>query len=367
MQKIIILLCLLVLIVPVWGIDLDQKRKELEAIEKQIERNRNNAANAAKKKEKTQKDLSLVEKQKKQVDQKIQQLHKVEVVAEDSLLNAMSRLQKTENRLSDMNRICNDEFLRLFYLHYQDKYTSLKASDKRLLSMLISSTLQKIKHTQNQRELFESQKEQNSLAYLRIHSTKMNEARKSQQYVSKMRNMQKQVKQLSKEEQKYLALVDKLQKDRRELESLLARLNNATPSEQPKSYKFTGALPMPVRGKVIRFFGEEHSELYNTTIINNGIDIACPEGSSVISIDDGEVVFADRFGGQGKLVIVDHKNGFFSLYSYNSSIAVSKGQQVKKGQRIASSGKSGSAREPSLHFELRKNGKPVNPMAFLRN
>ena len=81
--------------------------------------------------------------------------------------------------------------------------------------------------------------------------------------------------------------------------------------------------------------------------------------------DDGEVVFADRFGGQGNLVIIDHKNGFFTVYAYNSSILVSVGAKVKRGQTIARRGSTGSATEPSLHFELRKDGKSINPVPYL--
>jgi len=119
-----------------------------------------------------------------------------------------------------------------------------------------------------------------------------------------------------------------------------------------------------VRGKVIRGFGQE-SRAYGTSVTNNGIDIAVAEGTAVVAADDGEVVFADRYGGQGNLVIIDHKNGFFTVYAYNSSISVGMGAKVKKGQTIARSGSTGSAQEPSLHFELRKDGKSVNPLPYL--
>ena len=84
----------------------------------------------------------------------------------------------------------------------------------------------------------------------------------------------------------------------------------------------------------------------------------------MVAVDDGEVIFSDRYGGQGKLIIIDHKNGYFSLYAYNSDLVAAKGAKVKRGQTIARSGMTGSASEPSLHFELRKDGKAINPVPY---
>ncbi|HPF09319.1 MAG TPA: M23 family metallopeptidase, partial [Candidatus Cloacimonadota bacterium] len=103
---------------------------------------------------------------------------------------------------------------------------------------------------------------------------------------------------------------------------------------------------------------------YNTSVVSNGIDIAVREGTNVVAVDDGEVIFSDRYGGQGKLLIIDHKNGFFSLYAYNSDLLAARGATVKRGQVIAKSGMTGSASEASLHFELRKDGKAINPVPY---
>ncbi|MDD2683194.1 MAG: M23 family metallopeptidase, partial [Candidatus Cloacimonetes bacterium] len=116
-------------------------------------------------------------------------------------------------------------------------------------------------------------------------------------------------------------------------------------------------------GKIIRNFGQE-TRSYGTSVVSNGIDIAVREGTNVVAVDDGEVIFSDRYGGQGKLLIIDHKNGFFSLYAYNSDLLAARGATVKRGQVIAKSGMTGSASEASLHFELRKDGKAINPVPY---
>jgi len=149
------------------------------------------------------------------------------------------------------------------------------------------------------------------------------------------------------------------------LDELITKLQTEVITEE-FSYKFsTDKLIWPVKGKILRPFGEQKSTEYKVSTINNGIDIKAVEGTSVKAVDDGVVAFAEWYNGAGKLVIVDHQNGYFTLYSHNSSLLVSRGEDVVKGQPIAFTGKTGSVQEPSLHFEIRRRGVPVNPMDFL--
>lgn len=135
--------------------------------------------------------------------------------------------------------------------------------------------------------------------------------------------------------------------------------------QEPASYKFSARnISWPLKGRIIRSYGQE-TRAYGTSVVCNGIDIAAPEWTGVVAADNGEVVYSGSYGGQGKLIIIDHKNGFFTVYAYNNELLVSTGSTVKKGQTIAKSGMTGSATEPSLHFEVRKDGKSVNPLSYL--
>ncbi len=117
----------------------------------------------------------------------------------------------------------------------------------------------------------------------------------------------------------------------------------------------------PVRGYVLVPFG---SKVNN--VINKGIDIKAQEGSSVKAARSGKVVYCDsHLKGFGKTVIIDHGEGLQSVYSYNSDIMVSVGGRVAKSETIAKVGRTGRAKEPSLHFEIRKDGEPQNPLYYL--
>ncbi|MFH0764259.1 MAG: M23 family metallopeptidase [Candidatus Omnitrophota bacterium] len=117
----------------------------------------------------------------------------------------------------------------------------------------------------------------------------------------------------------------------------------------------------PVKGCILAPYG---SKVDN--IINKGVDIRVPEGSSVKAARSGRVVYCDSYlKGFGKTIIIDHGEGLQTVYSYNSDILVSVGANVSKYETIAKAGRTGRAKESSLHFEVRKNGEPQNPLYYL--
>ncbi len=142
-----------------------------------------------------------------------------------------------------------------------------------------------------------------------------------------------------------------------------------TPPETQVVLKGTKARPRtmaygefiwPSRGGTItsRFgarWGERHS----------GVDIGVPKGSPNKAADGGVVKFTGWSGNYGKLVIIDHENGYTTYYGHNDTIKVKKGQRVARGDIIGTAGETGRATGPHLHFEVRKNGVPVNPLPFI--
>ncbi len=115
----------------------------------------------------------------------------------------------------------------------------------------------------------------------------------------------------------------------------------------------------PVRGQLTSRFG------WRRTGHHNGIDIAAPRGSPILVAKDGRVVFAGWFFGYGLAVIVDHGNGISTVYGHASKLLAAIGQVVETGQVIALVGSTGDATGPHLHFEIRTNGIPLNPMKYL--
>ncbi len=121
------------------------------------------------------------------------------------------------------------------------------------------------------------------------------------------------------------------------------------------------AFRWPVNGRTIAQFGAA-----TPTGANDGIDIAVPTGTPVRAARSGTVIYAgSELEDFGKLILLSHSGGYVTAYAHASSTLVKRGQAVGAGEVIAKSGATGNATEPKLHFEIRKNSQPVNPMTYL--
>ncbi len=129
----------------------------------------------------------------------------------------------------------------------------------------------------------------------------------------------------------------------------------------------TGNFGWPATGRLTSLFGQIVCSPLLGCVPHKGIDIANVPGTPVVAADSGYVVFAgaDYRSGYGKMVIINHGNGFVTLYAHLQTVLVRKGQSVAKGQRIGSIGKTGNALGYHLHFEIRQHGRQRNPLGFL--
>ncbi len=124
-----------------------------------------------------------------------------------------------------------------------------------------------------------------------------------------------------------------------------------------------GKLPWPLKGKVLNRFGASNSAY---PLSQQGWLIAAQEGSDVVAIHGGQVVFSDWLKGYGLVIILDHGDSFLSLYGQNQALYLSVGDYAAAQQLIASSGKSGGNTQAAVYFSLRKQGKPLNPKQWLQ-
>lgn len=127
----------------------------------------------------------------------------------------------------------------------------------------------------------------------------------------------------------------------------------------------TGSMVWPAEGEITSPFGWRVHPIFGTQRLHTGIDIGADYGDAVRAADGGVVIHSDWMGGYGNAVIIDHGNGISTLYAHNSQLVVSEGQTVAKGQTISRAGSTGYSTGPHLHFEVRQNGSPVNPLNYL--
>ncbi|MBI3178772.1 MAG: peptidoglycan DD-metalloendopeptidase family protein [Deltaproteobacteria bacterium] len=136
----------------------------------------------------------------------------------------------------------------------------------------------------------------------------------------------------------------------------------STPSEEVRAVAASAVrypLRWPLEGTITSRYGQRGRNKHD------GIDIHAPKGSAVHAAADGEVVFADSYGGYGKMVLVKHAGGLVTVYAHHDRLLVRQGQRVSAGQAIATVGQTGRATGPHLHFEVRRGVSPDNPLRYL--
>lgn len=126
-----------------------------------------------------------------------------------------------------------------------------------------------------------------------------------------------------------------------------------------------GALIWPAEGPVVSFFGRQKHPTFETYIERKGIEIRTGEGSDIRAVMEGTVVYGDWLRGYGLVLILDHGNGFFSLYAHASKLLTEVGARVQAGQAIGETGDTGLIGDTTLYFELRDGSEPVDPLLWL--
>jgi len=143
-----------------------------------------------------------------------------------------------------------------------------------------------------------------------------------------------------------------------------AAANGGSTAPAPGSSSASG-FQWPVRGSVSSGFGYRIHPIYGTRRLHTGLDISGGFGTPIAAAKGGTVIDARYRGGYGNAVVISHGGGITTLYAHQSTMNVSSGQQVSKGDIIGWVGSTGASTGPHLHFEVRVNGSPVNPRPYL--
>ena len=171
--------------------------------------------------------------------------------------------------------------------------------------------------------------------------------------------------QLSQNEKDLQAKREEYDKELKGVESEIKKL-------QSNSAYMGGIMAYPVPGYPIsstpgNLFGYRWHPIYHDWRLHTGVDIAAPTGAKFVAAESGKVIISSgSYGGYGKTVVIDHGGGITTLYGHCSALYVSVGQYVTKGTVISAVGSTGNSTGPHAHFEVRKNGTPVDPLKYIK-
>ncbi len=159
--------------------------------------------------------------------------------------------------------------------------------------------------------------------------------------------------------------LDDLQADSGAISAKIRALEETPMGHARTLIAFTGRFSRPVDAPIVSGFGMRYHPILHITRLHAGVDFGASWGTPIAAAAEGIVAFSGVMHGYGNVVVIDHGGGVSTLYAHCSSRQVSEGQSVARGQIIAHVGATGLATGPHLHFEVRKNGTPVDPMGAL--
>jgi murein hydrolase activator len=351
--------------------ELDDLNRELQEMETLIKQNQSQkVAKEAKQKEMLAKKLAL--------EKNICELETNQCKAQEEwdktrerLKNNTQNLESKKQTVQELYNSAHELGNALVISHYvKDVYpvadawilaTSLEAAGEELNEVNAD-----ISSLEGSRQVLEKKEKKDEKYFKDVQWNKIVSKKKKSKYQNELVTLEKEVTSLDEEYRLAVTRKKELEEAQSAMNELITRLQNKTTYRPDYSYKFTyDKLIWPVQGEIIRSYGDYQGENKRLTLHNDGIDLAVEIGTEVKCVDKGVVVYAGRNGGSGRVVIIDHQNGYFSIYSHNDHLLVSLGDTVKKGTILAESGQSGLVDEPCLHFEIRKDGRAINPLEYL--
>jgi septal ring factor EnvC (AmiA/AmiB activator) len=373
--------------------ELEEQRQRLERLQQEIRQKREEAARLGRTETSVLQELRRVENElgvtqelvSTLEDEIVQRSHQIESTSEelaraqDELAVKRQLLARRLRTIYKLGRYGNfqvllmaDSFAEILGRY---KYLRLVAEqDQRLLSRIerLETTIRRNRSALEQARSGLAEAREERVEQVETLSATERDRERALSRVKSQRSEQLEAAEaLEVETRRIQSLLATLERRRAEREELARREAEEAGRDAPAPKASTltgdiGALAWPVDGEILERFGRSRHPVYNTEVVNNGIDIRAPRGTAVRSVEAGEVVYADFNGGYGLMVIIDHDGGDYSLYAHLDRASVSIGQQVTRGQTIGTVGESGSLVGPKLHFEIRQGGRAVDPIGWLR-
>lgn len=365
----------LLLLLPISASSNSDNQNRLKQIQNQIKELRQEVDQARSARNTAQKKLSHIEKRIGSLHQDLRKTKQQQKVEQKKLTSVQKQQTASRARLTD-HQVTLKELITL--RHQQGEQGQLKL-------LLNLQDISKLGRNSSYLRYFNAAQVEtigalnSELANLQELEQQGHE--RQQQLKQTEQQLNKQQRQLNQEQQQRKQLLANINKqlqskesqlrqlleDAKALEQLVQHIEEQSKKIAKPTVKFSslrGKLPWPAKGRLSASFGQSRN-LGELTW--EGVVISAPQGNNVRAVASGEVVFSDWLRGYGLLLIIDHGQGYLTLYGQNQSLNKQVGDRVLQSEVIASIGNSGGNSKPGLYFELRKQGKPINPKRWYRN
>jgi septal ring factor EnvC (AmiA/AmiB activator) len=358
---------------------IDRERRSLEQLKDQIEEKRRQADEAGKRRESILQGIQTLDERHMHYRQSHQEISR-KLRKKDQEIEAINAQIA---RLRDGVQIRQEAILARLRVQYMDgrfgHWRPLLASDSygdfqrrlRYLSAVSARDYGLIETFKSDMASMQEAERHRETARVGMVAYK----RSTEKHLEEIKGVKKEKKlylaKLTQEKESYERALQELERSASRIDSMLRELEQrrraaaAKPPAGSLPKGVRGGLPWPAEGSVLTYFGRQKHPTFNTYVQRKGIEIRTLEGSAIHAVMPGTVVYADWLKGYGLVIILDHANGFFSLYAHASRILAKVGEQVAEGRAIGETGDTGVIGENTLYFELREGAEPVDPLQWL--
>lgn len=371
-MKKLVLAFLILILIPVWTLAGFAASSDLKQQKSSVDKQLNSLG---KKKQQEQKKLNSALDQKKtitnnqkQQDKQYQQISGEIKAINDEITGFNNAIKEAEDKYDNQKELFKVR-LKVMYENADKSYVETLAESKSITDFferleLITRISQKDRELMDQ--LLVSQKD---VEYKKQNKEDEKQAKKQKasESLQALNQLKASRAEVDQEIKKISSNIDQLERQEDELLRESQQLESQIRSLQNSGKKYAGGSmvwPAPGWGQVTSYFGMRLHPILKKYRMHTGVDIHAPSGASIVAANKGTVISAGWQSGYGNTVIVDHGGGISTLYAHASKILVRTGDNVSAGQTIAKVGSTGLSTGPHLHFEVRKNGTPVDPLQY---
>jgi len=325
----------------------------------------------------TQKELDKISTNLNRLNSQVGATEKRIAMVQNELNQAEKELNEIQNEISSQREVLNQRLVAIYKYGYQSYLEILfKSKDFaefitrfELIGNFVHRDLTMLKTLQQQMRQIAAKKKEIAEKQMELQRekkiyTKLQNQTKDQHnlWASRVKLQRQQLAAIQNDRKKLEEALDELERTSREMEAKIRNLQNNS-----RERLGTGSMtwPLTIKGRISSYFGYRVHPILKKKKYHSGVDIAAPRGTPILAADDGIVIFSSTNGGYGKMVTIDHGAGISTVYAHCDVLLVSVNQKVTKGQRIALVGTTGLSTGPHLHFEVRKNGTPTDPLSYL--
>ena len=288
----------------------------------------------------------------------------------DRTTELVARIDLTQKRLDNRRRILarrvRDNYQRGNTSYMQVLLRSRSVHDylsrSYYVERIVDSDKKLVDDIKKDKKLLEQDKKELDLKAAQQKIVKADLEDSYSQYRSDVHRKRELLEEIREDRAKLEVALNELEEASYDIENRIRALQDTPRGRARSAIAFTGGFIKPAHGPVTSRYGMRHHPILGRSRMHNGVDIGAGYGSAIFAAASGEVIFSGYMRGYGNTIVIDHGGGISTLYGHCSALLVSEGQSVSRGQTVARVGSTGMSTGPHLHWEVRRNGSPVNPL-----